>query len=84
MNLKKSSLTPTQDLVYIRARFCTDLCRICRLYLLKDQVDRLLTLVRSFSRVGQYKSALLFQSLLDLMAATLPLVEYAHLCMHPI
>ena len=81
MNLKQSSLTRTQDLVYIEARFCTDLGR---LYLLEDQIDGLLALVRSFSRVGQYKPALLFLSLLGLMAPTLPLMEYTHLRMRPI
>ena len=81
VNLKKLNLTPTQDLVHIGARFPTDLGR---LYLQEDQVDGLLALVRSFFRVGQYKPALLFLSLLGLMAATLPSVEYAHLHMHPI
>ena len=81
MNLKKSSLTPTHNLVYIGARFRIDLGR---LYLPEDQVDRTLALVRSFSRVGQYKPAFLFLSLLGLMAAMLPSVEYTHLCMHPI
>ena len=81
MNLKKSNLTHTQDLVYIEARFRTDLGR---LYLPEDRIDRLLAFVRSFAIVGQYKPALLFPSLLGLMAATLPLVEYAHLYMCPI
>ena len=34
------------------------------------------TLVRSFSKVGQYKAALLSLSLIDLMAATLQMVVY--------
>ena len=81
MILKKSHLNPTRDLVYIRAKFRADLCR---LYLLEEWIDGLLALVRSFSRVGQYKPALLYLSLLGLMAATLQMVEYAHLHMHPI
>ena len=80
MNLRKSDLIPTQDLVYIRARFRTDQGRV---YLLEDQIDRLLAMVSSFSKVGQYKTALLFLGLLGLMAVILQLVEYAHLHMHP-
>ena len=71
---------PTQDLVYIGARFWIDLGRV---YLQEDRIEGLLALVRSFSKVGQYVSAL-FLSLLGLMAATLQSVEYAHLCMRPI
>ena len=82
MNLKKSKLTTSQDLVYIGARFRMDLDR---LYLSEDQIDGLLALVRSFSRVGQYKLALLFLSLLGLMTAILSSVEYTYyLCMHSI
>ena len=76
----KSDLTPTQDLVYIGGKFLADLGK---LYLPEERIDGLLALVRSFSRVAQYKPALLFLSLLGLMAATLQLVEYAHLCLHP-
>ena len=81
MNLKKSHLNPTLDLVYIGVRFRVDLGT---LYLLEERIDRLLALVRSFSRVGHYKQALLYLSLLSLMAATLQMVEYANLHMHPI
>ena len=49
------------------------------MYLPEEWID----LVRSFSKVGQYKPALLFLSLLGLMAATLQL-EYVHLHMPPI
>ena len=65
VNLKKSDQTHTQDLVYIGARFWTDLGRV---YLPEDQIDEL---VRSFSKVGQCKTALLFLGLLGLMAAML-------------
>ena len=81
MNLKKSDLNPTQDLVYIGARFWIDLGR---LYLPEEWIDGLLALVRSFSKVGQYKPALLYLSLLGLMAATLQTVQYAHLHICPI
>ena len=49
MTLKKSDLTPTQDLVYIGVRFQTDLDK---LYLPEEWIDGLLALVRSFARVG--------------------------------
>ena len=74
MNLTKSDPTPTQDLVYI-AKFRKNLGRV---YLPEDRIKGLLALVRSFSNIGQYKTAL-FLSLLGLMAATLQSVEYAHL-----
>ena len=54
------------------------------MYLPEDRIDGLLAMVSSFSKVGQYKTALLFLGLLGLMAATLQLVEYAHLHMCPI
>ena len=46
-------------------------------------MGRLLALVRSFSKVEQYKPALLFLSLLGFMAAMLQLVKYAQLRMLP-
>lgn len=81
VNLKKSNLTPTQDLVYIGARFRTDLGRV---YLPENRIEGLLTLTRSFAKVGRYVTALLYLSLLGLMAATLLSVEFAHLRMRPI
>ena len=66
MNLKKSNLSPTQDLVYIGARFLTDLDRM---YLPEEHIDGLLALARSFSRVGQYKPVL-YLSLLRLTTAS--------------
>ena len=81
MYLMKSDLTPTQDLVYIGARFQMDLGRV---YLPEDRIKGLLALVRSFAKVGQYVPALFYLSLLGLMAANLQLVEYAHFCIQPI
>ena len=81
MNLKKSELAPTQDFVYIGARFRTDLGR---LYLLVIWIQAMTACVRFFSIVGAYKSAHQFLSLLGLMAAMLQSVEYAHLHMRPI
>ena len=77
INLMKSDLYPMQDLVYIGARFHTDLGR---LYLPVSRIQDLITSARGFSRVGSYKLALLFLDLLGLMAATLQM-EYAHLHM---
>ena len=72
VNLKKSELVPIQDMVYIGARFRMDLGR---LYLLEIWSQALITCIRSFSKVGAYKPVL---QLLELMAAMLQLVEYAH------
>ena len=77
VNLKKSKLVPTQDLVYIGARFRMDLSR---LYLPHVRIQTLITCVGSFSRLGAYKPAHQFLRLQGLMAATLQSVEYAHLC----
>ena len=81
VNLKKSELAPTQDLVYIGARFCMDLGR---LYLPETRIQALTTCARSFSTVGAYRPAHQFLSLQGLMAATLQSLEYAHLHMRPI
>ena len=53
-----------------------------RVYLLKDRIEGLLSLVRSFAKVRQYVSSPLYLSLLGLMVATLQSVEYTHLRMH--
>ena len=74
VNLKKLDLAPTQDVVYIGARFWMDLGR---LYLPEAPLDGMLALVKSFSKVGLYKPALLFLSLLGPVAATLLSVGYA-------
>ena len=81
MNLKKSELAQTQDLMYIGVRFQMDLGS---LYLPELRIQALIAGVGSFSRVGAYKPAHQFLSLLGLMAATLQSVKYAHLHMHPI
>ena len=51
---EKSDLVPTQDLMYIGARFRTDLGRV---YLPEDRIAGHLAMVKSFSRVGQYQTA---------------------------
>ena len=77
VNLKKFELTPSQDLVYIGARFQIDLGR---LYLPRLSIQALIACVVSYCRVGEYKPAHQFLRLLGLMAETLQSVEYAHLC----
>ena len=67
-------------MVYIGARFQMDMGSM---YLPEEWIEGLLALFKSFSKVGKYKTALFFLSLLGLMAATLQL-EYTHLHMHPI
>ena len=78
VNLKKCDLSTPKNLLYIGVRICT------RLYLSESRIQILIACVQSFSKVGMYKPAHLFLSLLELMAATLQLVEYAHLHMSPI
>ena len=49
INIQKSDLTPSQDLVYIGGRFCT---RIGRVLLPTDRRDALIRVVQTFFRVG--------------------------------
>ena len=51
VDLRKSDLVPTQDLIYIGARFRMDQGRV---YLLEDRIDGLPAIVRSFSKVGEF------------------------------
>ena len=68
INLKKSDLTPAQDLVYIGGQFQMDLARI---FLPEARKDALIC-APSFRKVGSYRPAHQFLRLLGLMAATLP------------
>ena len=77
----KSDLAPTQDLVYIGARFWLGLGS---LYLPAVQIQALTACVRCFSKDGAYKPGHQFLSLLGMMAATLLSVKYGHLYMRPI
>ena len=80
VNLKKYKPALTQDMVYIGARFCVDLGR---LYLLETLIQSLTACVRS-SKVGVYRPAHQFLSLLGLMVAMLQPMEYAYIHMRPI
>lgn len=81
INVKKSDLLPTQDLVYIGGRFRTDLGRI---FLPEDRRKSLIRAVNAFKRVGQRHSARLWLQILGLMAATISSVDLANLNMRPI
>jgi len=81
LNLKKSDLTPTQDLVYIGGRFRTLLGHV---FLPERRLQALLKCVQSFRKAGSYRTALQFLSMLGLMASTISVVAYAHLHMRPI
>ena len=81
INVKKSDLTPSQDLVYIGGRFRTDLGRV---FLPEDRVAALVKVARVFMRVGQRLQARLWLQLLGLMAATIPSVQQARYRMRPI
>ena len=81
VNLKKSDLTPCQDLVYIGARFRTDLGMV---FLPPPRRIALIACVQSFMVVGKYRRALLFLRLLGMMAACIDVVRYARLAMRPI
>ena len=80
VNLKKSDLTPVQDLVYIGGRFCTNVSRV---FLPENRRSALCRAVQVFMKVGTYLQARLWLQLLGLMAATIPSVAQAHLRMRP-
>jgi len=81
INLKKSDLAPTQDLVYIGGRLRTDLGRI---FLPENRRAALLAVVKVFARVGLYHSARTWMRVLGLMAASIISVRLARLRMRPI
>ena len=81
INLTKSDLNPTQELVYIGALLST------QRGLVLLPVDRRAALIRallSFSRVGALHPARLWMQVLGLMAATIQCIPDARLRMRPI
>lgn len=80
INLKKSSLLPSQDLVFIGGRFDTQSGQV---FLPPDRVVALVRLVKSFV-VGAVRPARMWLSLLGLMASTIYLVRNARWAMRPI
>ena len=81
INLKKSDLTPSQDLVYIGGQFRTDLGKV---FLPEDRRVALTKAIQSFSRVGALHPALQWLQILGLMAATISVVRHARLHMRTI
>ena len=80
INVKKSDLVPSQDLVYVGGRFRTDLGRV---FLPQDRKEALIRAVSSFARVGWYHPARRWLQVLGLMAATIATVPFARLNMRP-
>ena len=81
INVKKSDLTPTQDLVYIGGRFNT---AVGRVFLPLPRLEALIKCVTTFMQVGRSFSARLWLQLLGVMAATIPTVQWARLNMRPV
>ena len=80
VNLRKSHLTPTQDLVFLGARLQTHLGRIS---LPQEKAASIVSLVMSF-RTDQEYTARQWLRLLGVMAATIPTVHIARLRMRPV
>ena len=80
INVAKSSLSPSQDKVFIGARFQTSLDRVS---LPVDRASALVTLVQSF-HVGLSFPARLWLSLLGKMASTIQVTRNARLFMRPV
>jgi hypothetical protein len=81
INLRKSDLNPSQDLVYIGGRLRTDLERV---FLPPERVSALKRVIMSFSRVGKYHAVRQWLKVLGLMAATISSVHLARLRMRPL
>jgi hypothetical protein len=81
INLKKSELRPTQDLLYIGGRLRTDLGMVV---LPESRAQVLSNACKSLARVGLYHSVRVWMKILGLMAATIVSVRHARLRMRPI
>jgi hypothetical protein len=80
INLKKSHLTPSQDLTFIGAHFRTDLGMV---YLPCERAQALAAYSKTF-RVGSYKTAREYMRFLGFIASTLEVVPHARLRMRPL
>ena len=80
INLKKSHMDPSQDLIFLGMRLRTDLGLV---QLAPERVGVLIECLSQF-RLHRYVSAKLFQRLLGLMAACLLMVPTARLLMRPV
>ena len=81
INITKSDLEPSQDLVYIGGRFRTNLGRV---FLPEDRREALIRAVSAFARVGVYHPVRRWMQILGLMAATIQTVEFARLSMRSV
>jgi hypothetical protein len=81
INIKKSDLVPSQNLVYIGGLFRTDLGLI---FLPGDRKEVLIRAVQSFARVGMLHPVRRWMMILGLMAATILSVPLARLHMREI
>ena len=81
LNVLKSDLTPSQDLVFIGGRFVTLRGMV---FLPEDRRDAMIKVVRVFLRVGTLIKARQWLQLLGYMAATISTVALARLRMRPI
>ena len=81
INVKKSDLSPSQDLVFIGGRFITPKGRV---FLPEDRRRALIQCVRAFMQVGRSFPARAWLRLLGLLASTIPTVALARLHMKPV
>ena len=81
INVKKSDLSPTQDLVYIGGRFVTTAGCV---FLLEEGRVALTRCVRAFMQMSKMYPAKTGLQLLGLMASTIPMVEGAGLHIRPV
>ena len=80
VNAAKSSLTPSQDMVFIGARFQTALDLVC---LPLDRAQNISKVALTFA-VGKEMTARQWLSLLGLMASTLVVTKHARIHMRPV
>ena len=80
INVKKSSLTPSQDSIFLGARFLTSLNQVC---LPTVKMQNVVALVKVF-RVGKFFKARNWLQLLGVLASTICLVHKARLRQRPI
>ena len=81
LNIKKSDLTPSQDMEYLGCRFVTSQGRA---FLPETRRDALIRMIHAFSKAGVYIKARHWLQLLGVMAATIPTVTMARLHMRPV
>ena len=80
INVQKSDLNPTQDLVFIGGRFRTDMGMV---FLPGDRVQSLIRLVKCFT-AGRLFPFYMWLRLLGVMVSTLQVVKDARLFMRPV